>query len=257
MKYVMGRKALLILCLSVSVVKSYGQNDSIGVPANKISTLVFKEDVVDTEVGSPDYFVKVKGRCLLIQAKNNRVQPTSLFVRYGKNKEYYIAELFPNDQAPLKYHIGQEVSVKQVTVKEPSVFSVNKNKQAYYTIGVKKNGIKIILTDIIHTDNTTHLQLFIDNNSSINFCLSYWMFEYVTVYERLLFYGRKKNRKLVVPTAAPDNVHVPAKCGKYVECAIPTHVSTGGLAVFLGDSDREREFRLLIPKKVLLKAKRR
>lgn len=254
----MGKKTLLLLFFWLSVASLHGQDNKIGVLSSKISTLVFKEDILDTEVGSPDYFIKAKGRYLLIRAKHNRVRPTSLFVRYGKHKDHYIAELFPDENAPLKYYIGTDPATAKATVadQEPPVLSSKNAKQVYYSIGVKQHGIKIILTDIIHTDNATYLQLFIDNHSSIDLCLSHWTFEYVTILKKFLFSRRKKKKsRLVAPIAAPAPIHVPSACGKYIAFAIPTHVSNGGLEIFLSERDGEREFRFVIPIKVLLKAK--
>ena len=256
----MRKKALSLLFFLLSVASVHGQDNRIGVLSSKISTLVFKEDILDTEVGSPDYFVKAKGRYLLIRAKHNRVRPTSLFVRYGKYKDHYIAELFPDEKAPLKYYIGTDTNTSKTSIvdKEVAIFSLQNAKQAYYTIGVKQNGLKIILTDIIHTDNATHLQLFIDNHSSINLCLSHWTFEYVTILKKFFFSKKQhKKRKLVAPIASPAPIDVPATCGKYITFAIPTHVSKGGLEICLGEHEGERSFRFVIPSKVLLKAKKR
>ena len=67
----------------------------------------------------------------------------------------------------------------------------------------------------------------------------------------------KKKHKLVEPIAEPSRCKMPAKGDIYMEFAIPTYVSEGGLEVFLGESDGERGFRFPIPNKVLLKAKKK
>jgi len=238
------------------VARLHGQSNRIGILYSKISTLVFKEEIVDVEIGSQEYHVKVKGRYLLLRAKHKHAQPTSLFVRYGKKMHYYVADIFPDENAPLQYHLEEDIGGKEAEKKEEKVTpTFSENNQEYYTLGVISNGIHVILTKIFHTDNTTNLQLFIDNTSSIDLCLSHWTFEYVTILRKFLFFKKKKG-KLVELIASPDSINVPAKSGEYVVFTIPIYVSEGGLEIFLGEDDGERGFRFSIPNEILLQAKR-
>lgn len=251
----MIKKTLFILLFLGSVARSHAQDSRIGILSSRISTLVFKEDIVDIETGSEEYHVKIKGRYLLLRAKHKRAEPTSLFVRYGKKMHYYVAEIFPDDSAPLTYNIAEDIGDNEVEKEKKAASTLVKNKQEYFTFGAIGNGIRVILTNISHTNNTINIQLFIDNTSSIDLCLSHWTFEYVTILRKFLFFKKKKG-KLVEPISQPDSINVPAKCGEYVVFSIPTYVSEGGLEIFLGEDDGERGFRFIIPSKVLLKAKR-
>ena len=251
----MIKKTLFLLLFLGSVARSHAQDNRIGILSSRISTLVFKEDIVDIEIGSQEYHVKVKGRYLLLRAKHKRAQPTSLFVRYGNKMHYYVAEIFPDDNAPLTYNLAEDIGRKEVETEKKVTPIFAGNNQKYFTFGVISNGIQVILTNILHTSNTTNIQLFIHNTSSIDLCLSHWTFEYVTTLRKFLFFKKKKG-KLVEPISFPDSINVPAKCGEYVVFSIPTYVSEGGLEIFLGEDDGERGFRFVIPSKVLLKAKK-
>lgn len=251
----MRKRTWLFLFLSVAA--SHAQNNSIGISYNKISTLVFDEEIVDVELGSSEYHVKVKGRYLLLRAKHRNTPHTSLFVRYGKKKQHhYISEIFPDDSAPLQYLLQEDVGSNGDKT-EPILDTIfTDNQQEYFDIGVIQHGAQVVLNKVLHTDNATNLQLFIHNTASIDLCLEQWTFEYVTLL-RKGFFNQKKKRKLVEPITDPSNIKVPAKSSVYVEFSIPTYVSTGGLEVFLGESNGERGFIFLIPNKVLLKAKKK
>lgn len=251
----MIKKTLLLLLFLGSVARLHAQDNRIGILSSRISTLVFQEDIVDIEIGSQEYHVKVKGRYLLIRAKHKHAQPTSLFVRYGKKMHYYVAEISPDDNAPLTYNLAEDISEREVETDKKMTPNLADTSQKYFTLGVIGNGVRVILTNIIHTDSTTNIQLFIDNTSSVDLFLSHWTFEYVTTLRKFLFFKKKKG-KIVEPISYPNSINVPAKCGEYVVFSIPTYVSEGGLEIFLGEDDGERGFRFMIPSKVLLKAER-
>ena len=60
--------------------------------------LEFPAEIVDLEVGSAEYVPKAKGKYLFLKARHKKVAPTSLLVRYGEEKQGYIAELIPDEQ---------------------------------------------------------------------------------------------------------------------------------------------------------------
>jgi hypothetical protein len=255
----MHKKTWFSLFFLIAVATSHAQDNKIGISHNKISTLVFDEEIVDVELGNQEYHVKVKGRYLLLRAKSPNINFTSLFVRYGKKKNhYYVTEIFPDNNAPLKYLIQKDcdsdVAKKRTEPEKEPFFS--DNEQEYFDIGVIQNGVQVILNKILHTDNATGIQLFIRNTSSVDLFLEQYTFEYVTILSKGFFTVKKKH-KLVEPMTEPSSCRVSARGDGYMEFSIPTYVSEGGLEVFLGESAGERGFRFLIPSKVLLKAKKK
>jgi len=239
--------------------------DRLGILINKASVLTFEEDIVDVELGNADYYLKIKGRCLLLRAKKEQSQPTTLFVRYGKHKHFYVAEIFPDNNAPLQQVIpaqkviepAREVSITmEATPDITTIFSPHET-QTYYSYGIRKDGVQVILTNIIHEKDITYLRLFIENNASIKLNLSHYTFEYISFLKKFLFFTSKK-RKLVDPLAAPAAIELAPNSGQYFVFAIPIYTTNGGLEIFLGESSQgEREFQLSIPSKILLKAHRK
>lgn len=248
---------LLFICLSSYKTQ---EADRLGILISKASVLTFEDQIVDVELGNQDYYLKIKGECLLLRAKRAQAQSTTLFVRYGKHKHYYVAEIFPDDQAPLQRVIQAEATVRPLSEERQhtgiaTIFSPNQPQQ-YCTYGVRDDGIKVILTNITHRKESTYLRLFIENNTTISLILSHYTFAYVTTLRRFLFFTSKK-RKLVDPIAAPTTIELAPNSGHYFVFAVPTYTCNGGLEVFLAElAQGEREFRLFIPSKVLLKAKR-
>lgn len=95
----MSRIWLLVACLLA--VPLYAQPVKIGVRASQFITLEFPAEILDLEVGSAEYVPKAKGKYLLLKARHKKVAPTSLLVRYGEEKQGYIATLSLDEQAPM------------------------------------------------------------------------------------------------------------------------------------------------------------
>ena len=256
----MAKKLLLVLGCLVSVSKAAVIEGRIGVFYNKFTTLIFPEDIVDVEAGSSEYHVKVKGKYLLLRAKHKKVAPTSLFVRYGKRKQCYVVEIFPDQQGPLQHYIVEKVSSKEREKQESnanpidSIFS--NDEQEYFTLGIRENGVEIILTNILHVDQVTYLKFFIKNKASIPYSVAHYSFEYVTFLGGFFFF-KKQKKKQVDAILLPPLIHLPAKCGTYFIFAIPGYASEGGLEVLFGENDGERVLKLFIPSTILLNAKRK
>ena len=253
----MVNKTLLILILVLVSSVAHANQDKVGVLYDKITTLVFDEEILDVELGSQAYHVKVKGRYLLLRAKNKEVAPTSLFVRYRKKTQhYYVAEILPDVKAPLQYAI-QAMTEKKRAKPDQEMSSLFKDtNQEYFDIGVIQHGVKVILNKILHVADSTYIQVFVENTASIDLCLEQWTFEYITVLNRGIF-KKKRKRKLAEPIIAPNSIMIPAKSAQYVVFSIPTYMSTEGLEVSLEENNGERRFKFLIPNKVLLKAKKK
>ena len=237
----------------------------LGILMSKASVLTFEEDIVDVELGNADYYLKIKGKCLLLRAKSKQAQPTTLFVRYGKHKHFYVAEILPDNEAPLQQVIpGQKAveparavsATKQATTDLATIFSPHEG-QTYYSYGMRKDGVQVILTNITHEQAVTYLRFFIENNTSLNLNLAHYTFEYVTCLRKFLCFTSKK-RKLVDPLAAPAAIELAPNSGDYFVFAIPVYTTNGGLEICFSESGQgEREFQLAIPNKILLKAHRK
>ncbi len=261
------RIALTYIVLSMCfMATSLAETERVGIKVSKPSVLSFSGEIVDVDLGNQDYSAKIKGKNLLICARKKDSYPTTLFVRYGDDKDSYVAEIYPDDNAPLQRFIGghqpitgnpnKDWAPQQQDVKPDNIFSPNE-EQEYYNYGVNKDNVKVVLTNIAHKGDSTYLRIFIKNNTTISLTISSFSFEYITYLRKFIFFKSKKT-KVVTPIAAPSSLELGPNDANYFVFAIPTYTSNGGLEVFLGESDKgEREFKISIPNRVLLKDKRK
>ena len=246
----------LVLSLACTAYVVFADQNKISISYDKITTLVFVEEIIDVELGSQEYDGKVKGRYLLLRAAKADASPTSIFVRYGKKQQhYYVAEISPDKQAPLQYSIPSK-HPKQTTStyqEKPSPFT--DTQQEYFDIGVVKNGIKVIVNKILLDEECIWIQLYIENNTSRDLCLDQSKFEYVTIVRRGLW-GNEKKTRLIRPLVAADSIVVFAKQGRYVALAVPLPEAKEGLRISLEGKNTEEIFEFFIPDQVLRAANR-
>lgn len=246
----------LVLSLACTAYVVFADQNKISISYDKITTLVFVEEIIDVELGSQEYDAKVKGRYLLLRAAKADASPTSLFVRYGKKQQhYYVAEISPDKQAPLQYSIPSK-HPKQTTStyqEKPSPFT--DTQQEYFDIGVVKNGIKVIVNKILLDEECIWIQLYIENNTARDLCLDQSKFEYVTIVRRGLW-GSEKKTRLIRPLVAADSIVVFAKQGRYVALAVPLPEAKEGLRISLEGKNTEEIFEFFIPDQVLRAANR-
>ncbi|MHB9147733.1 MAG: hypothetical protein ACYC2U_04865 [Candidatus Amoebophilus sp.] len=259
----------VFICTLLSVVLSSQttvKTERLGVPVAKTGVLSFDEDILDVELGNEDYEIDLKGEnIILISAKKKDAQPTTLFVRYASGKGFYFSEIYPDAKAPLQRFIKHKVlpsSAKEVHAQGNRAQNVDifigEPSQEYMTFGEIHGGIKVILTNIIHQGEATYLRFSVENNTTTNLKLSHFTFEYLTYLRKFLLFKNTKT-KLVNPLLAPTSIELKPRDVNYFVFAIPSYISNGGLKIFLGESagKGEREFKIHVPTKILLKAKRK
>ena len=277
----MNKKLLLKIFLILIIYTTYIYNsyarevEYLGITISKPSVLSFSEDIIDFSIGNRDYAIQMKGKNLLIVANGAKALPTTLFVRYGKDKNVFVAEISPDDNAPIHQVIedstphtnmrGVDANNREkdmMTLEEEkkanqlAIFSPHE-KQEYFNYGIEKNGVKVIVANITHHQENSYFRIFVKNNTSIPLNIGNVSFEYIS-YQRKYIIFRSRKSKIVTATIAPESVEIGANQGKYFIFAIPTYTSNGGLNIFFGESDKgEREFSIAIPMKVLLQAKRK
>ena len=188
----MARKLLPLLLFLSSFSQVAASEDRLGVLYSKFTTLIFPAAILDVEIGSGAYYTKVKGKYLLLRAKHKKVAPTSLFVRYGKQRQCYVVELFPDPKAPLKHYIAAD-NPELPDTNPPQASPVDTlfadhQQQEYYTLGTKQQGVEVILTNILHADQVTYLRFFIKNTATVPCSVNYYSFEYITFLNNFFFF---------------------------------------------------------------------
>jgi hypothetical protein len=252
----------LLFSFLLSAIKA--ETAQIGVPVTKPTVFSFEEEIIDIDLGNKDYHVKLRGKSLLIFAKNKEAKPTTLFVLYGKNKDTYVAEIYPDNNAPLQRFIKAQVHESATVLQQQlvekrvlkNVFSPSE-KQEYFSYGAREQGVKVVLTNVVHQGDITYLRFFLENNTTTNLKLSHFGFEYLTYLRKFLFFKSTKSKVMEQIGSLPA-IELAPSSSQYFVVALPSYTSNGGLEVFLGESGQgEREFKIHIPTKILLKAKRR
>ena len=246
----------LVLSLACTAYVVFADQNKISISYDKITTLVFVEEIIDVELGSQEYDAKVKGRYLLLRAAKADASPTSLFVRYGKKQQhYYVAEISPDKQAPLQYSIPSKQPKQEMSTDQERPSPFTDTQQEYFDIGVVKNGIKVIVNKLLLDEECIWIQLYIENNTSRDLYLDKSKFEYVTRVRRGLWSNEKKKR-LIAPLVAVNSIVVLAKRGRYVAFAVPVPESEEGLSVCLEGKNSGEIFEFFIPNQVLKEANR-
>jgi hypothetical protein len=255
---------LASVCFFLSTHDSHA-TDRIGILISKKSVLSFDQDITDVDIDTNDYIFKVKGQNLLIRAKQENAPTATLLIRYGYDKTMtYVAEIFPDDKAPVHIIIPRQSSLSKGTsplVEEEAagnggVFADNQ-KQQYTWFAVQEEGVTFMVSNIMHKDENTYIRIFIDNKTNVNLKLSYHAFEYITKLRKWLFFTNKQ-RNRVNPILVPINLEVAPMQFKNFDFIIPTYTSNGGLDVSLGESEQGiRKYTINIPSKVLLQAPRK
>ena len=266
------RKTFLLLafCCWIKTSSIYA-TEKLGILISKKSVLSFESDIVDVDIDVNDninhYFFKIKGKNLLLRAKSSKAPAATLFVRYGKDKHSYVAEIFPDDKAPLHRIIQTsdvikllEKPLKQTRTKQPisngSVFAPNE-KQQYTWFAVDEGGVTVMVSNIMHGGKSTYLRIYINNKTTVNLKLSHCNFEYITLLKKFFFFTSEQ-RNRVTPLLAPINLELAPMSFDYFDFSIPTYASDGGLEILLGESENGiRKYKINIPSKVLLQAPRK
>ena len=259
----------VLICMLLGLVLSSQtivKTERLGVPVAKTGVLSFDEDILDVELGSEDYEIDLKGEhIILISAKKKDAQPTTLFVRYASGRGFYFSEIYPDAKAPLQRFIKHKIvepsskaqHAQGKKAENVDIF-IGEASQEYMTFGEIHGGIKVILTNIIHQGEATYLRFSVGNNTTTNLKLSHFTFEYLTYLRKFLLFKSTKT-KLVNPLLSPISIELKPGEVNYFVFAIPSYISNGGLKIFLGESagKGEREFKIHVPTKILLKAKRK
>ncbi|XWN35398.1 MAG: hypothetical protein ROO73_01235 [Roseivirga sp.] len=233
--------------------------ESLPVLISKVSTLVFPEEIIDVETPSPHYHLKVKGRYLLLRAKSSQAPSSSIFVRFGKEKTAFVAEIFPHNEAPLQHFVGGESALhllEEPLIEANDAFPIYAAylPQQYFDCGVKEMGLQIILTNILHSSKATFLRLFTYNNTAIDLLFDSPTFELVSFLQSSFFRSTRKAQQ-VEPLLAPALLSIPHQQGVYLAFVLPLYAPNGGLSITFSEKEGERRLQLFIPAHLLLQAR--
>ena len=243
------RKAILLLLSFLLAYPARAEVEGLGVRTGQFTTVSFPDEISDLSLGSSSYAAHIKGRYLLIKAKSRQVSATSLFLRYGPDKQGYTAVVYFNKQAPLLVEVNKTPTVDTPEKKSTVLFST---VQDYYSIGLKREGLRVMVTHLMHQGDKTYVRLYIDNRRCIPCRLSSPSFEYLTHQRYLLFFSKYKGLVMEF-LEEPDDISLPARSGGYFLFVLPAS-SSDGLRVSLRERSGGPSYQFMIPGQVLEKA---
>lgn len=238
--------------LILSFLLSYpcrAQVQGLGVRTGQFTTVSFPEEIVDLSLGSSSYAAHIKGRYLLIKAKSKQAASTSLFLRYGTDKQGYTAVVFFEQQAPLLVEVAKPPLAIEAAQKPTVLLST---EQDYYSIGLHQKGLRLMVTHLLHQGEKTYVRLYIDNRRSIPCHLASPSFEYLSRKRYLLFFSKYEGRVMEL-LEGPSDLSLPARSGGYFLFAIPAR-SSDGLRVSLREHSGGPSYQFTIPGHVLERA---
>ena len=232
--------ALAILSYSTAI---GNQVHKIGVRTDQFITLSLPDNIMDISISSGHYAAKVKGRYLLLKAKSTKAPNGSLFVRYGRERQGYVAEVSLSQKAPLLVPVLEEAP--QVEVNEKLIFS---KEQDYYDLGFRNSGILVMVTHVLHQEGATYVRIFVQNDRAIPCQLSLPTFEHLSRVRRLLLFSKYKG-DIITPLYGPKKICLDAKGSEYFLFKLPTQGSHA-LRISFQEHDRETKHDVIIPKKI-------
>jgi Domain of unknown function (DUF4138) len=275
---------LTILCILVDTTSATAfveiqnvEKIEIGVPSDRNAAIIFPATIISFVVGNKDYEVEKEDEKLYIHATSSKAKRTTLHVTYGERKKLFSADIFVDESAPSERKINFNESTptetsksfegsKEVDAHGPTaslskqaaeIFPPNED-QAYCDLGQKKDGIKVILTNIAHHGDATYFKIYIENNTTTKLNLATIAFEYVSYQRRFLVFRTKKNEPVPVLFAS-DTLEVGPQSNRVFVFAISTFITDGGLEILMQEDRKKghRDFRFLVPLEVLLYATRK
>ncbi len=125
-----------VILLPLSFLFAYpccAEVEGLGVRTGQFTTVSFPDEISDLSLGSSSYAAHIKGRYLLIKAKSRQVSATSLFLRYGPDKQGYTAVVFFDQRAPLLVEVNKTPTVDTPEKESTVLFST---VQDYHSIGL-------------------------------------------------------------------------------------------------------------------------
>ncbi|MEN0016670.1 MAG: hypothetical protein AAF706_03590, partial [Bacteroidota bacterium] len=211
------RKAALLLLSFLLAYPTRAEVEGLGVRTGQFTTVAFPDEILDLSLGSSSYAAHIKGRYLLIKAKSKQVSATSLFLRYGPDKQGYTAVVYFDRRAPLLVEVNKTPTVDTPEKESTVLFST---VQDYHSIGLHQKGLRMMGTHLMHQGDKTYVRLYIDNRRSIPCHLSSPSFEYLSRKRYLLFFSKYKGRVIEL-LEGPRDLSLSARSGGYFLFVLP------------------------------------
>ena len=221
-----------------------------------ITLLVFDAPINGIDIGSHDYAAKIQGRYLILRCRKHHASPTSLFVTYDEERAFLHAEVHFSQHPPKPYDLRREVPPKEQAAGDaspspavylPGIRYLAALPQAYYHLGIRKEGMTLILTNVLHDAQHIYLKLFVENQTGVDYQLEAVHFSFHS--------GRRKQVGVFPAYVAPQGC-IAAYSWERLLYALPRYGPKlrGRLAIQFREAGGERHVQFTVPARVLLQA---
>ena len=215
-----------------------------------ITVLVFDSPVCEVDLSSNAYVAKISGHYLLLRCRSPKALPTSLFVTYNEGRSFLHTLLRYAPDPPKTYDLRalDPSAPDNKTGLLQRVGYLSALPQAYKDVGLRANGLTLVLMNAMTDREHLYIRLSLANDSGM---------DYTIESVRCAFQSGKKKEIEVRPVFAEEPV-IEAGHRATLLYVLPRYGMKvkGSLQVELREMNGERTLQLDIPGSVLTKAHR-
>ncbi len=220
-----------------------------------ITVLVFDSPVCEVDLASDAYVAKLSGNYLLLRCRRASALPTSLFVTYAEGKSFLHTLIRYAPDPPKTYDLrdyapsAKEAKEQAVTAQLlQRVGHLSALPQAYKDLGLRVDGLTLVLMNVMTDKGHLYLRLSLKNDSGM---------DYTIEGQRFCFQSGPKKAIEVSPVFAEESCIASGQRAPllYVLPRYGVKVK-GSLEIALREASGERILQFSIPGSVLLKAHR-
>lgn len=220
-----------------------------------ITVLVFDSPVCEVDLSSNAYVAKISGNYLLLRCRQRDALPTSLFVTYNEGRSFLHTLIRYAPDPPKTYDL-RALNPNGTVSEKPGTGSrllqrvgyLSALPQAYKDVGLRANGLTLVLMNAMTDKEHLYLRLSLQNESGM---------DYTIESVRCAFQSGEKKEIEVRPVFA-EEPGVEAGHRAILVYVLPRYGMKvkGNLQLELREMNGERTLQLDIPGTVLTKAHR-
>ena len=228
--------------------------EKIAVSERYITVLVFDSPLCAVELASDLYAAKIRDNYLMLISKKKNAPPTSLFVTYQNGEAFLHTIVAYADTPPKTYDLRSTAtasSKKRITKTNKALLRglayLKTLPQGRKDLGVRADGMTLVLTSILADATHFYLKLFVANDTGLDYAIEEVLF--------CLQSGPKK-RQLLAPVVTTQKQQIAAYSEATLCYAFPCYglKKASKLEITLREVNGERTLQCAVPAKMLLKA---
>ncbi|MEL6152407.1 MAG: DUF4138 domain-containing protein [Bacteroidota bacterium] len=227
--------------------------EQIAVSDRYITVLVFDSPLCAVELASDLYAAKIRDNYLMLISKKQNAPPTSLFVTYQNGEAFLHTIVAYADAPPKTYDLRSATAASKKSVTKTNklllqgLAYLKTLPQVRKDLGVRADGLCVILTNILADATHFYLKLFVANDTGLDYEIEEVLF--------CLHSGAKK-RQLLTPVVTTQKQQIAAYSDATLCYAFPCYglKKASKLEITLREANGERNLQCNVPASILLTA---